>query len=72
MLKATRCMKTMVRGIGGWERLRAVLLWLDMSCHRVGAGGEQDQVKSPAKELSLHLLRNGERVEGFLRKKVAG
>ena len=36
---------------GERERLRAVLLWLDMSCHRVGAGGEQDQVKGPAKEL---------------------
>lgn len=38
----------------GMEGLRAVLPWLDTSCHKVGAGGEQDQVlegpEGPAKE----------------------
>ena len=66
----------MGRGIGGWEGLRAVLPWLDTSCHRVGAGGEQDQVleghEGPAKEPQFHLLRNGEPVEGFFRKEGAG
>ena len=37
----------------GMEGLRAVLPRLDTSCHKVGAGGEQDQVlegpEGPAK-----------------------
>lgn len=38
----------------GMEGLRAVLPWLDTSCHKVGTRGEQDQVlegpEGPAKE----------------------